>query len=58
MPDVDGNCTPGALGQTGIAKLLLGSITGVQLPSFLAVRLRYGGCARVLPFTSIRPLCR
>ena len=34
MPDFDGNCTPGALGQPGIAKLLLGPITGVQLPSF------------------------
>ena len=34
MSDFDGNCAPSALGQTGIAKLLLGPITGVQLPSF------------------------
>jgi hypothetical protein len=34
MPDFYGNCTPGVLGQPGIAKLLLGPITGVQLPSF------------------------
>jgi len=34
MSDFNGNCTPGALGQTGIAKLLLGLIAGVQLPSF------------------------
>lgn len=34
MSDFNGNCTPGALGQTGIAKLLFGPIAGVQLPSF------------------------
>jgi len=28
MSDFNGNCTPGALGQTGITKLLLGPITG------------------------------
>ena len=38
MPDFDGNCTPGALGQPGIAKRLLGPITGVQLPSFFTPR--------------------